>query len=74
MRDTARIAPTLTMIDILWRRYPDMRLGQLLMNIEHDNLWNLEEEDLQMRIANILADGFKPVGKRSGSVDTEVAS
>lgn len=71
MRDTGRIAPTLAMIDILWRRYPDMRLGQLLMNIEHDNLWNLEEDDLQMRIANVLADGF---GKSPVVADTQGAS
>jgi hypothetical protein len=71
VRDTSRIAPTLAMIDILWRRYPDMRLGQLLMNIEHDNLWNLEEDDLQMRIANVLADGF---GKSPVIAHTEGAT
>ena len=73
MRSPARIEPTLKIIDILWRRYPDMRLGQLLMNIEHDNLWNLEDEELQLRSAIVLADGFESLYKRGGIPDTEVA-
>lgn len=76
MRSPARIDPTLKMIEILWKRHPDMRLGQLLINLDggQDNLWNLEEDELQLRAAIALADGFEAVGKRARRLDTEVAS
>jgi uncharacterized protein YihD (DUF1040 family) len=32
MRDLARIAPLLELIEAIWRRYPDMRLCQLIGN------------------------------------------
>lgn len=32
-RSPHRIAPTLAAIEQLWRKYPDMRLGQLITNL-----------------------------------------
>jgi len=49
MRDADRIAATLQRIEILWSRYPDWRLGQLLINLADwadDDLWNLEDDRL----------------------------
>lgn len=52
MRDLARIDEILNMIKILWKRYPDMRFGQLLINlgIADDGpatSFNREDEDLR---------------------------
>lgn len=33
MRDPARIAPTLETIRNIWNTYPDLRLGQLILNL-----------------------------------------
>lgn len=49
MRDPDRIARTLRRIETLWSRYPDWRLGQLLLNLADwadDDLWNLEDDRL----------------------------
>ena len=54
MRDTHRIDPTLRMISALWKLHPDMRLGQLLVNLGGSDLWNLEEDELLKRIGIVL--------------------
>lgn len=77
-RDPARIEPTLKLIEILWKRYPDMRLGQLLINVagnpsNFDRLWNMEESEWQTKAALAIADDFG-VGKRPVNADTERAS
>lgn len=33
MRDAARIARMLALLEYLWRRYPDLRLAQLVVNL-----------------------------------------
>lgn len=48
MRDQKRIAKLLQLIGLEWNKNPDMRFGQLLINlgITQDNLytWNLEDD------------------------------
>ena len=38
MRDPKRIPKILTELDLLWRKYPDQRLGQLLENYVFPNI------------------------------------
>jgi len=47
MRDVERIPYILSEIGELWRRYPDLRLGQLIGNVlEGPGLYYIEDEDL----------------------------
>lgn len=53
MRDPARIKETLAVLEKLWNKYPDQRLGQLVLNysrqrrrISYDHLFNMEDEIL----------------------------
>lgn len=54
MRDPKRIGPMLHQIGRLWREYPDLRLGQLMMNLAHTgpsrDLFNLEDDELAIRV------------------------
>ena len=47
MRDINRIDPLLAKLGALWKQYPDMRFGQLIINLL-DNLgkepWYLEDD------------------------------
>lgn len=47
MRDPARIKVVMAALERLWSSYPDLRFGQLVLNIEgnYDDLWNMEEPD-----------------------------
>src|SRR5438876_718399 len=50
MRDPARIKPTVRALERLWNRYPDWRLGQLIMNVNPDghlagaDPWQVEDD------------------------------
>jgi len=47
MRDKARIPYVLEVVQEIWEKYPDMRLGQLLLNTTRDPiLYYMEDEDL----------------------------
>jgi len=47
MRDKARIPYVLEVVQEIWEKYPDMRLGQLLLNMTRDPiLYYMEDEDL----------------------------
>lgn len=49
MRDINRIEPLLDLIESVWKRYPDLRLGQLILNVaQEDKLYYLEDADLKM--------------------------
>ena len=51
MRDPKRIKPMLDMVRTTWRRNPDVRLGQLLMNCEEgDDLYFIEDAELFRRL------------------------
>lgn len=48
MRDPKRIQEILEKVREVWEASPDMRLGQLLINVsgQESNLWNLEDDVL----------------------------
>lgn len=47
MRDKERIWPILKELAIIWNRYPDLRLGQLIGNVaEGTALYYAEDNDL----------------------------
>ena len=47
MRDPKRITKTLQEIQKVWEQFPDLRLGQLLLNATDDTiLYYLEDEEL----------------------------
>lgn len=46
-RPVERIDELLELIRIIWNKYPDLRLGQLILNnVSEDRLYNLEDKDL----------------------------
>lgn len=46
-RKRSRILPVIKKLEEIWRAYPDMRLGQLLINCAGDkDLFNLEDDEL----------------------------
>ena len=58
MRDPKRIPEILNQLKALWSSYPDLRLGQLILNIVRDPvLYYLEDEEL----IKILRDGYSEV-------------
>ena len=54
MRDPKRIDRMLTTIKIIWQRYPDLRLLQLLINClepgEEKAAYYFEDDDLEKRL------------------------
>lgn len=47
MRDPKRIDKILDELKVLWKKYPDMRLGQLILNvIPETRLYYVEDETL----------------------------
>ena len=51
MRDKHRIDAILTELQSIWMNFPDMRLGQLLLNVSKDpELYYLEDEELIERL------------------------
>lgn len=51
MRNPERISKILTELSEIWIQYPDLRLGQLLLNVINDPaLYYIEDEDLIKRI------------------------
>ena len=47
MRNPNRIDKILNEIRIIWKQYPDLRLGQLILNvIENPALYYIEDEEL----------------------------
>jgi uncharacterized protein YihD (DUF1040 family) len=53
MRDPNRIGDVLQAVEKIWRRYPDMRLGQLISNLadwSEQSVWDIEEDDLVAEI------------------------
>lgn len=47
MRKEERIDPALERLGRVWKQYPDLRLGQLILNVARDPmLYYLEDEEL----------------------------
>ena len=47
MRSPKRIPKILKELELIWKLYPNLRLGQLIFNLEYvDNIYNMEDEQL----------------------------
>jgi len=51
-RDPKRIPRILKKLQELWEKYPDLRLGQLIMNIDGTNqdFWHVEDSEWEKKI------------------------
>jgi hypothetical protein len=59
-RDPKRIQRMARQIVDLWVCYPDMRLGQLLCNLDPEfgkNTWNFEDDKLEASLKKVLDNG-----------------
>ena len=57
MRDPDRIPIILSQIEMLWERYPDLRLGQLILNVFGKNdFYGVEDEELVDRLYGFYDD------------------
>lgn len=74
MRDPGRIDHTLKLVEILWKRYPDMRLGQLIAALTRGRAdqFLMEDDVLQIEIARVLLSGW-PVDNAEPVEQTEEA-
>ena len=61
MRNIRRIPLILDRLEILWKRYPDLRLGQLIGNVIDENiaLYYIEDEDLINLLTKHYLGGIK---------------
>ena len=58
MRDINRIDLILDRLKTLWKKYPDLRLGQLILNVLQDPvLYYIEDEEL----INLLEKFYKNI-------------
>lgn len=63
MRDSARIRDALELVGQVWRQYPDLRLGQLLVNATGEReLFYVEDTELIERLREVAKTGFRDVG------------
>ena len=65
MRDPKQIGRLLAKIEMLWERYPDQRLCQLLVNVNDlayklDLSYYLEDEKLDNLLDRALENGLPP--------------
>ena len=49
MRDPARIIQMLSEIESIWKRYPDLRLMQLLINVVREDIAYFTEDDVLLQ-------------------------
>ena len=63
MRDPNRIQPILDDLGNVWRAHPDMRLGQLLVNLVavDSDLYFVEDEALDKTLVDVLHKGWPVV-------------
>lgn len=54
MRNPYRIDPMLEQIGVIWRKRPDLRLTQLILNVNPD--YNTEDDELAQRLSRIYGD------------------
>ena len=57
MRDPARIARVLRVLEHYWRRYPDMRLGQIIGNFAPGDPYHFEDDALAEQLEAAMNDG-----------------
>jgi hypothetical protein len=59
-RDPKRVERMLELIGELWRKYPQLRLGQLLVNVEHRFTccaFSIEDEEVEAAMRKVLSQG-----------------
>jgi len=57
MRNPKRIKNILKNIEVIWEKYPDLRLGQLLINATtEEGFYYTEDEDLMNRLKERYVD------------------
>lgn len=60
MRNPNRIDRILNEIRIIWKQYPDLRLGQLILNVVEDPaLYYIEDEELVELLKQTYLENFK---------------
>lgn len=63
MRNPKRINKILNLLQTLWQNSPDLRFGQLLINLgicdDENRLWNNEDEDLEKYLKSTIEEGTK---------------
>lgn len=62
MREYARIHRIIALLEVIWNRSPDLRLGQLLVNMVGDptlgfDIYSVEDDVLEKELRKAL--GFK---------------
>ncbi len=50
MRDPARIDTMIDVLRTLWKKSPDMRLGQLIINALGSDPWFLEDDEALVKL------------------------
>ena len=50
MRDPDRISVILERLQKVWEKYPDLRFGQLVLNVLRNDFYYVEDEELVSRI------------------------
>ena len=63
MRDVNRIPEFLKTVEEVWRKYPDMRFGQLVVNVLGVDPFYVEDEESKQM--------FKKFGEQMSDVNTE---
>lgn len=60
MRDPERISGILASVEELWRKHPDMRLGQLVSNLMSgdQSIFYVEDDVLYRKLRNTVISGF----------------
>ena len=68
MRDPKRIHRLVQQLETAWNTFPDMRLGQLIINITRaastSDLWNLEDDQIEQLLADFTEQKVAPQGLR----------
>ena len=59
MRDFNRIDRILNLLGEIWKKHPDQRMGQLLINygLINDNMesWNIEDDEMEAQLKFALS-------------------
>ena len=76
MRDPARIDRMLSQLRELWHRYPDQRLGQLIVNVIRPGepcprVFYTEDGDTERKLQELLAQEVPGTAAPSPSVTTQ---
>lgn len=68
MRDQKRIERMIERLETAWHAFPDMRLGQLVLNITRaantSDLWNLEDDQIEQLLDSFTKLKIDPQGLR----------